>query len=117
MLQETGLIQKVIPNIVTGHANAMLCMNPSEQEIHHVVMNLNYDSAPGPDGFDAIIFQKYWNIIKSDVIIAVLQFFMQGWINPNYNANSLVLIPKKNEPNYLNYYRPIALENFKFKII
>ncbi|XP_058733339.1 uncharacterized protein LOC131604944 [Vicia villosa] len=36
---------------------------------------------------------------------------------PNYNSNTIVLIPKNNEPNTLNHYRPITLANFKFKII
>lgn len=55
----------------------MLTITPSSKKIHNVVMNLKTGSAPGPDGFGAIFYQKYWNIVKSDVIGAVTQFFLR----------------------------------------
>jgi hypothetical protein len=36
---------------------------------------------------------------------------------PNYNANSLILIPKNPNADTVDQFRPIALTNFKFKII
>ncbi|XP_058746815.1 uncharacterized protein LOC131619766 [Vicia villosa] len=117
VMQDTGLIERVIPSLVNESTNAMLTAIPSAEEITHAVKNLKSDSAPGPDGFGAIFFQKFWEIIKHDVISAVLQFFLQNWMLPNYNSNTLVLIPKNNEPNSINHYRPIALANFKSKII
>ncbi|XP_058775776.1 uncharacterized protein LOC131650051 [Vicia villosa] len=116
-MQDSGLIEKFIPNLVNEGTNAMLAAVPSVEEITHVVMNLKADSAPGPNGFGAIFFQKYRGIIKNDVVLAVLQFFLQDWILPNYNTNTIMLIPKNNEPNLINHYRPIALANFKFKTI
>ncbi|GAU40165.1 hypothetical protein TSUD_292700 [Trifolium subterraneum] len=74
-------------------------------------------SAPGPDGFGAIFFQTYWEIIKQDVFKAVLQFFTSGWLLPNFNSNTLVLIPKTNNADSVNHFRPIVVANFKFKII
>ncbi|XP_058751102.1 uncharacterized protein LOC131624142 [Vicia villosa] len=117
LLQDSGLIQRVIPCLINDNTNAMLTLDPSEEEIYHAVMNLNSDSAPGPDGFGPLFFQKYWSIIKCDVIGAVNHFFIQDWVMPHYNANTIVLIPKTNEPNSINNYRPIALANCKFKII
>ncbi|XP_058761335.1 uncharacterized protein LOC131634725 [Vicia villosa] len=117
LLQDTGLIQRVIPCLVNDNTNAMLTITPSAEEIHHAVMSLKYGSSPRPDGFGPLFFQKYWHIIQSDVIGAVTQFFLQDWILPNYNANTIILIPKTNEPNSINHYRPIALANFKFKFI
>ena len=75
------------------------------------------DSAPGPDGYGACFYQSFWDIIKVDVINAVLQFFNTGWILPNFNANTLVLIPKTPSADTLSQYRPIAMANFKFKIL
>ncbi|MCI69696.1 RNA-directed DNA polymerase (Reverse transcriptase), partial [Trifolium medium] len=69
-------------------------MLPSKEEIKSAVFALNKDGAPGPDGFAAYFYQEYWDIIKVDVVNAVIQFFTSGWILPNFNSNTLILIPK-----------------------
>jgi hypothetical protein len=51
------------------------------------------------------------------VINVVIQFFTSGWILPNFNSNTLVLIPKNENADSVNDYRPIAIANFKFKLI
>lgn len=48
---------------------------------------------------------------------AVLQFFTTRWILPNYNSNTIILIPKYPEADSIDKYRPIALANFKFNIL
>jgi hypothetical protein len=55
----------------------MLTMLPSYEEIQKAVFKLNKYGAPGPDGFRAIFFQTYWNIIKGDVYNAVIDGFLQ----------------------------------------
>jgi hypothetical protein len=49
------------------------------------------------------------------VINAVMQLFTSGWILPNFNSNTLVLIPKKENADCVNDYRPIDIASFKFK--
>ena len=44
-------------------------------------------------------------------------FFTTGWLLPNFNTNILVLIPKTSNADSVDQYRPIAIANFKFKII
>ena len=95
----------------------MLTMLPTPEEIHRAVFSLNKDGAPGPDGFGTTCFQTYWDIVKSDVEQAVLQFFTSGWIMPNFNSNTVVLIPKIPNADNMNQFRPIAMANFKFKIL
>jgi hypothetical protein len=90
---------------------------PSHLEIKNAVFALNRNSAPGPDGFGALFFQSFWDIIHSDVIKAVIQFFQSGWMLPNFNANTMILIPKISNADVVNQFRPIAMANFKFKII
>ncbi|XP_058751049.1 uncharacterized protein LOC131624079 [Vicia villosa] len=116
-MQDNILINANVPHLLNDNSNAMLTLIPSADEIHGAVKNLNANSAPGPNGFGGIFYHTYWNIIKLDVINVVTQFFSHGWIMPNYNANTLVLIPKTKEASCLGQYRPIALANFKFKII
>jgi len=117
VLQVDGLVEEVIPNSISDASNNLLTMLPTHEEIHNAVFSLNNSSAPGPDGFGAIFFQTYWSIVKEDVCKAVLQFFTDGWLLPNFNSNTIVLIPKVENVDTVNHYRPIALANFKFKII
>ena len=116
-LQEQLLVEEVIPKMIDDTTNNLLIMSPSELEVKNAVFGLNPDGAPGPDGFGACFYQTYWEIIKKDVLAAVLQFFQSGWLPPNYNSNTLILIPKSSNADSIDQYRPIALANFKFKII
>ncbi|PNX83757.1 ribonuclease H, partial [Trifolium pratense] len=116
-LQDQSLVEEVIPNLINEEVNTLLTMLPSFDEIKNAVFSLNKDSAPGPDGFGAFFFQTYWDIIHHDVINAVLQFFTSGWIMPNFNCNTLILIPKSTSADSIDQFRPIAMANFKFKII
>ncbi|PNX90569.1 ribonuclease H, partial [Trifolium pratense] len=108
---------EVIPNLVTEETNALMTMLPSHDEIKAAVFALNKDSAPGPDGFGAFFFQHYWDIVKFDVFNAVLEFFTSSSILPGFNSNVIALIPKTPDASSIDQYRPIAMANFKFKII
>jgi hypothetical protein len=116
-LQDPLLAEEVIPKLITDDVNALMTILPSHQEIKAAVFALNKDSAPGPDGFSAFFFQQYWDIVKSDVINAVLEFFTTSWILPGYNSNVIALLPKTSSATSIDQYRPIAMANFKFKII
>lgn len=117
VLQDHALVEEAIPELIDADVNNLLIMIPTSEEIKSDVFSLNTDSAPGPDGFGATFYQTYWEIIKDDVHNAVLQFFNTGWILPNYNANTMVFIPKIPNVDSMDQFRPIALANFKFKII
>ncbi|MCI27041.1 RNA-directed DNA polymerase (Reverse transcriptase), partial [Trifolium medium] len=104
-------------NVIDNQLNNLLTMLPSPAEIKAAVFDLNKDGAPGPDGFGAFFYQTYWDLVHKDVEDAVLEFFKTGWILPNFNANNVILIPKSSNADTVDQYRPIAMANFKFKII
>ncbi|KAK2416760.1 hypothetical protein QL285_039127 [Trifolium repens] len=117
ILQDDALINDVIPSIINDSINAMLTMIPSPSEIKNAVFELNKDSALGPDGFGALFFHTYWDIVHQDLVNVVTEFFTTGFLLPNFNANTLILIPKISNADKIEHYMPIALANFKFKII
>lgn len=116
-VQDNGLVEEVIPALVTEQVNNLLTMLPSTSEIKNAVFAMNKDGAPGPDGFGAFFYQTYGEVIKNDVTNAVLEFFTSNWISPNWNANTVVLVPKVPNADTISQFRPIAMANFKFKII
>ena len=117
VLQDQFLVEEVIPKLIDDTTNNLLIMIPSLDEVKKVIFDLNQDGAPGPYGFGASFFQCYWDIIQQDVYEAVLEFFHTSWLPPDFNANTLVLIPKISNADRIEHYRPIALANFKLKIL
>ncbi|MCI10561.1 RNA-directed DNA polymerase (Reverse transcriptase), partial [Trifolium medium] len=116
VLQDELLVDEVIPSAIDDRVNSLSTMIPSPSEIKNAVFELNQDGAPGSDGFGAFFFQTYWDI-NADVINDVTEFFTTGWLMPNFNANTLILIPKSSNADTIDQYRPIAMANFKFKVI
>jgi len=51
------------------------------------------------------------------VVQSIQEFFQGGVLPNNINSNMIVLIPKVPGAKSMGDYRPIALANFKFKIV
>jgi hypothetical protein len=90
----------------------------SEQEIKNAIMNSPKEKAPGPDGYIGLFFAKCWEIIKEDIIRAMDQFYVlnqQGMHLMNHAY--VVLIPKVDNPQKVNDYRPISLIHSFAKLV
>ncbi|XP_059650666.1 uncharacterized protein LOC132296483 [Cornus florida] len=87
------------------------------EEIKRVVMAFSPDKAPGPDGFPARFFQKFWHIVGTDLINAIAFFFNATVMPMGINFTFLALIPKQNHGDKVENYRPIAVCNLSYKII
>jgi hypothetical protein len=85
-----------LPSLYPDAPSLSTCLSVpfTQQEIREAFSSMNKSSSPGPDGFGAFFFQTYWEIIKDDVSNAVLEFFNTNCIMPNFNSNTVVLIPK-----------------------
>ena len=106
-----------IPELITLEQNSRLDKMPDMEELKTIIMSMNPNSAPGPDGIGGKFFQVCFDIIQDDLLAAVKSFF-SGKILPRYMTHAcLVLLPKINHPNKLKDYRPVSLSNFTNKII
>lgn len=75
----------------------------------HVFIFMHTSKAPGPDGITALFFQKFWHIIKDDIVKAIQTSFYHGFILKFVNEILIIIIPKLESPTNLTHYRPIAL--------
>lgn len=55
------------------------------------------------ENFFSSLLDHYWGRCVQLCLI-----FNTWWILPNYNANTIILIPKTNDANSMNNFRPIA---------
>ncbi|EOY25449.1 Uncharacterized protein TCM_016755 [Theobroma cacao] len=90
---------------------------PSLKEIKDVVFNIDKDSVAGPDGFSSLFYQHCWDIIKQDLLEAVLDFFKGTPMPRGVTSTTLVLLPKKPNSCQWSDFRPISLCTVLNKIV
>ena len=84
----------------------------SEEEIKTDVFGSYVEGAPGPDGFPFLFYQKYWDLIKKD-LIALVRDFEEGSLDiqrVNY------AISKEPDAKDMKKFMPICLSNCSIKI-
>ncbi|XP_043717635.1 uncharacterized protein LOC122665544 [Telopea speciosissima] len=112
----TSVLDAVQP-VVTDELNLTLCSAPREEEIRAALFRMAPLKSQGPDGLPPIFFQKYWEMVKVDLVALVEEFFSMGQIPKDLNKTFICLIPKVNAPDCAEQFRPISLCNIAFKII
>lgn len=95
--QDNSLIEETILRLVNNNRNNMLTSMASTEEIIKVVFSLNNGSSIGPDYFLDHLYQTYLETIHLDVCNAVTNFFSTNKVLPNFNSNTIVLIPKTSD--------------------
>lgn len=101
--------------VLTEDQQLGLILQVTADEIEKVVLSFHPDKAPGLDGFNAHFFQVCWGIIKHDVCKAVSNFFRSGKLLKQVNFTFLELIPKVDNPEVFEKFRPISLCNVLVK--
>jgi hypothetical protein len=102
---------------VSDSENEILTANFTIEEVKKAVFNMEHNKAPGPDGFPAEFYQVFWEIIKFDPFALFVDFHKNSLSVHNLNFGIITLIPKKDNANKIQDYRPICLLNVSFKII
>jgi mannosylglycoprotein endo-beta-mannosidase len=101
---------------VSDEENDLLTAPYSEEEVKKAVFQMEHNKAPGPDGFPAEFYQKFWDVIKAD-LLDLFSFLHSGQLELfRLNFGEIVLLPKVNEAERIQQYRPICLLNVSFKI-
>ncbi|XP_074278271.1 uncharacterized protein LOC141601865 [Silene latifolia] len=70
----------------------------SRNEVRQAVFQLGPLKSPGPDGIPAAFYQRYWAIVKKDVINGALNILNSGNVLKDFNKTFIVLIPKNDCP-------------------
>lgn len=108
-----GLVQEAI----TEEENEELLTIPIEEESKQSILSLHPLKALSPYGFLEVFYGNYWKIVKEKVINYVKECFKMGSIPLNSNRTFIVFVPKTKQPNTFDYFCPISLCNFSYKIV
>jgi len=109
-------ILETVPVRVTEAMNDDLGREYSTDEILEALKSMGPTKSPGPDGFNACFFQKYWPIVGTDVTELVRTILVRGHIPSHLNHTHVVLIPKVRHPKRITEFRPISLCNVLYKL-
>ncbi|GKV51190.1 hypothetical protein SLEP1_g57860 [Rubroshorea leprosula] len=89
----------------------------SESEIKAAVWECDSSKALGPDGFNFKFIKCEWELIKDDVIRFLQEFHKNSKMVRGLNTSFIVLVPKSNNPQKIEEYRPISLIGVMYKIL
>ncbi|KAK2650978.1 hypothetical protein Ddye_018467 [Dipteronia dyeriana] len=88
-----------------------------ENEIKPSLFNIGGIKTPGPDGYQAIFFQKFWKSCKHDLINIVSECFNKSSMPSDINHTLISLIHKVSNPASMIQFRLISLCNTTYKIL
>ncbi|XP_074314433.1 uncharacterized protein LOC141649648 [Silene latifolia] len=103
--------------LVTESQAAVMIREITDAEIKDALFSIPPDKAPGPDGYTSQFFKDAFPVVGPDIIQAVKDFFRNGRLLQQLNATVLTLIPKKDKPETVMDFRPIACCNVLYKCI
>jgi len=89
----------------------------SEAEVKEAIWDCDSFKSPGPDGVNFGFLKEFWTEVKVDVMRFVSEFHRNGKLAKGINATFIVLIPKVDNPQRLNDFRPISLVGSMYKIL
>jgi len=101
----------------TAHDLDGLDIDFSQNEIESVIECLLDSHALGPDGFNGLFIKKCWNLVKQDFFRVFRDFSSDNIDLKSINSSIIALIPKKENPENVDDYRPISLLNYSLKCI
>ena len=106
-----------VPRKVTPEMHDTLSSEFSADEVKIALFQMGPTKAPGPEGMNALFYQRFWHVVGDTVVDAVLDFLNNGHMLPDINHTYSVLIPKVKNPEKMSDFRPISLCNVIYKII
>ena len=91
-----------------AQAQSMVTL-PDVAEITKVIMKLNANKAPGPDGLTSRFFKAAWSLLGQETTTAISAFFTTAFLPSATNSTILTLVPKRPGASAIADFRPYLL--------
>jgi hypothetical protein len=63
--------------------NVLLTENFTEEEVFQAISQMQHNKSSGPDGFPAEFYQRFWDVIKEDLMAMFAHFQAGGFLCSN----------------------------------
>lgn len=87
------------------------------REIYTVIMSMNPLKALGPDGLQAVFYQKAWTMVGPSVSEYVRCILEGEEMLEPVSEDLVVLIPQVDSPSLITQFQPISLCNVIYKLV
>jgi len=89
----------------------------TEQEVKVVIRNMKNNKTPGTDGIPAEFYKIFWKQIGPFMVKSLNYSFKAGQLSITQKQGIIICIPKTENRNTLNNWRPITLLNVDYKVL
>lgn len=72
--------------------------------------------SPGYDGYNLKFILRMWNIVGNNILNFVTSFFQGGSTPTSINTTWVVLIPKVENADSIEDFRPVSMVGYLYKI-
>ncbi|CAM8982264.1 unnamed protein product [Rhodiola kirilowii] len=108
---------EIVPVKVSQEVNKKLKEPYTVNEVRKTLFQMHPTKASRIDGFSAMFYQKFWELVQYDVCEEVLKFLNEGELDQSMNETLIILVPKIKCACTVGEFRPISLYNVIMKII
>ena len=118
-MERARINMNVIPSgpVLNQDQQNLLDLNFTPDDIKDAMWSIPKDKVPGLDGFNIGFYKDAWEIIGTDVVKAIQDFFANGTLLKSRNTTAITLILKVATPNTPSDYRPMFCCNVIYKCI
>ncbi|GKV52270.1 hypothetical protein SLEP1_g58858, partial [Rubroshorea leprosula] len=95
----------------------LLTRPATEDEVRSALFSMKGLKSPGPDGIQAIFYQRQWDTVKGTFVDFVNKALSVGSFDSDLTRALVVLIPKEDNPDVIQKFRPISLLNVAYKVL
>jgi hypothetical protein len=88
----------------------------TKEEVKIAVFGSYSDGAPSPDGLSFLFYQKFWGLVKDDMMAMFANLYGDKLDVYRLNFALITIIPKEKDDGSMNKFRPISLLNCSYKI-
>ncbi|GLT29230.1 hypothetical protein SLA2020_041090 [Shorea laevis] len=104
------------PRLTTEDGKALL-RPVSLEEVRDALFSMKGLKSPGPDGIQPIFYQKHWEEVSSTLLSFTNRALSDGYFDTSLLQAHIVLIPKEDNPDVIQKFRPICLLNVAYKVL
>jgi hypothetical protein len=110
-------VASLFPSFVDQEQNESLMVEFTEEELQRNLHNFQKDKILGPDGLPVEFYSGTFDILGWDLLKTIEYSCTTGQILAPFNSTFITLIPKSDNPQSFDQFRPISLCNNIYKII